>query len=228
MDLQSQGLPLQILAHWTWLSFCLAVLHSHGAQWDAAAQGTEEHLHSREIGCLLPQPPVVEDGGESEQGVKLFDGRNLAKQEHVSVFWLVLAQQRCWGSCHPPPQATLLHAPGSGGCTVCFHCRELYKTPAVCPCLPWPSCWTRKGFFLSFAMVSLIRQLWRLSPSNSVFHYAWLCAEDLLDCDSCQLIWIILHFTSLPKETIQHLCLTPHWFPLSCISSQQKSKVASR
>lgn len=83
-------------------------------------------MHSRETGFILPQTPVVEDGGKREQAVKLFGGRNLAEQEHVSVFWLVLAQQRYRGSGHPCPRQlcsmqlaleVAQSAPIAGSCT---------------------------------------------------------------------------------------------------------------
>ncbi|XP_074946388.1 transmembrane protein 150C isoform X2 [Phalacrocorax aristotelis] len=64
-----------------------------------------------------------------EQTVKLFGGRNFPNQERVSVFWLVLAESRCQGSSYPLPQAALLHAAGTEGRTVCFHCRELVQDP---------------------------------------------------------------------------------------------------
>lgn len=64
----------------------------------------------------------------------------------------------------------------------------------------------RKNLFLSSAFVSLVRELWRQSPCNCIFHSAlgrW--EKDLLDCDSCQLTLVMLHLTSLPEEMIHHL-----------------------
>lgn len=144
VDLQPQGFSLQILVYWTCPFLCLAVLHSHWAPWDTGAQGTEKH--STEIVFILPQTPVIKDGQEREQAVKIFGGRNLPNQEHVSAFWLVLAQWRCQGCGYPLPKAALLHEAGTEGCTVCIHCIELYKTTAGCPCLSWPSHQAREGF----------------------------------------------------------------------------------
>ena len=137
------------------------------------AQGTEKHLHSREVGFILPQPPMVENGQEREQAVNLFSGSNLPNQEHVSVFWLVLAQQRCQGSGYLLPRQhcsmqlalkIAQFASIAGSCTrpqrVVLACPGHYVEPG-------------KDLFLSSALVSLVRELWRQSPSNCIFHCAW-------------------------------------------------------
>lgn len=92
-------------------------------------------------------------------------------QEHVSVFWLVLAQWWFQDSGYPLLHAALLHAADTEGYVVCFQCRELYKTQWVV--LPCPSHHVDQGkdLFLSFVLVSLVRELWRQSPS--IFHCAW-------------------------------------------------------
>lgn len=70
---------------------------------------TGKHWHSREVGFMLPQTPVVEDGQKRK-----FAGRNLPNQDHVFVFWLVLAQGVS-GLWLPTPQAALLPAAGTEG-----------------------------------------------------------------------------------------------------------------
>lgn len=125
-------------------------------------------MHSRKVGFILPQTPMVEDGQEREQAVKLYGGRNLSHQEHVSVFWLVLAQWRCQGSGYPLPQAALLHAAGTEGCTVCLHCRDCTRPQRVVLACSGHHIKPGKDLLLSSALMSLVRELWRQSPSNCI------------------------------------------------------------
>lgn len=172
MDLKPQGIFLQILTSWTWLSFCLAVLHSHLP----CETGQPKEQRSTDTPEKLGSCSVVEDGQKRK-----FGGRNLPNQEHVFVLWLVLAQG-CIRALFPA-----VGTEGAQFASIAGSCTRPIVVVLACPGHHFEP---RKNLFLSSAFVSLVRELWRQSPSNCIFYGALgLWAEDLLDCDSFNSPW---------------------------------------